>query len=424
MANTNSTYRIGSSGDGVKELQEKLIAEGYDVGKTGADGVYGKNTANAVKQYQEKNGLTVDGIAGKNTLGALYGTTASGDQSNTTTDTNAPATGGGFQYDNFTYDDYAPSDIVNEANNVLQQQEASKPGEYAPVWQDEADSYLSQYQNRDPFSYDFNSDALYQQYKDMYIQQGQMAMMDTMGQASAMTGGYGNSYAQTAGQQAYNQYLNQLNAIIPELNQMAYDRYTQEGQELLQMYDLYMNRENTEYGRYQDKLSNWYTETARLQDKYDTLSDRDYNMYMDGKNYAYNDYQTGRSEAYDEYQKNIDREYQKERDAVSDEQWQKTYDLQKKASRGTSGNTTVKYADFDYEEQQKWKKNFEEAVTSGNLTKLENVANDMEAAGIDPKIVGEWLDRYAGVLTTGKTTGGGIAGALGGLANWIENTFK
>ena len=421
MANTNSTYRIGSSGDGVKELQEKLIAEGYDVGKTGADGVYGKNTANAVKQYQEKNGLTVDGIAGKNTLGALYGTTASGDQSNTATDTNAPATGGGFQYDGFTYEEHTPSDIVNEAHGMLQQQEASKPGEYAPVWQDEADSYLSQYQNRDPFSYDFNSDALYQQYKDMYIQQGQMAMMDTMGQASTMTGGYGNSYAQTAGQQAYNQYLNQLNAIIPELNQMAYDRYTQEGQELLQMYDLYMNRENTEYGRYQDKLSNWYTETARLQDKYDTLYDRDYNEYWNGKLLAHEDYQTGRSEAYDEYQKNIDREYQKERDAVADEQWQKSYDLQKKASRSSSSNTTVKYADFGAEEQDKWEKKFLKAVETGDLKEIERVGNNMEAAGIDPTIVGRWVDDYAGRLTSGKS---GVTGVLGNLVNGVVNLFK
>ena len=71
-----------------------------------------------------------------------------------------------------------------------------------------------------------NSDALYQQYRDLYTQQGQMAMMDTMGQAAAMTGGYGNSYAQTAGQQMYNQYLGKLNEVVPELYQQAYNRYT------------------------------------------------------------------------------------------------------------------------------------------------------------------------------------------------------
>ena len=58
--------------------------------------------------------------------------------------------------------------------------------------------------NRSPFTYDMNEDMLYQQYKDSYTRQGKLAMQDTMGQAAALTGGYGNSYATTAGQQTYN----------------------------------------------------------------------------------------------------------------------------------------------------------------------------------------------------------------------------
>ena len=61
-------YSRGSSGTEVEKLQNALIAAGYDVGSTKADGVYGKNTEAAVKAYQKDNGLTVDGIAGKNTL--------------------------------------------------------------------------------------------------------------------------------------------------------------------------------------------------------------------------------------------------------------------------------------------------------------------------------------------------------------------
>ena len=89
------------------------------------------------------------------------------------------------------------------------------------------------YKNRPNFEYDFNADALYQQYKDKYIKQGKMAMADTIGQASAMTGGYGNSYAQSVGNQAYQASLENLNDVIPELYQMAYDRYNQKGQEML-----------------------------------------------------------------------------------------------------------------------------------------------------------------------------------------------
>ena len=299
----------GATGDDVKQLQEKLNAAGnYNLD---TDGIYGDKTKAAVTDYQQKNSLKDDGIAGKNTWDSLN----SGLSSDAAKTPNTQYNSG------FTYGDFAGNDdpVVNEAWNVLNQHQGSKPGEYSPVWQDEADAYLNQYQNRDPFSYDFNSDALYQQYKDNYIQQGQMAMMDTMGQAAAMTGGYGNSYAQTAGQQAYNLYMNQLNDIMPELYQMAHDRYTQEGQDMLAMYDLYMNKENYEYSKYQDVLNNWYQEDSRLQGNYDSAYNRAWNEYLEGKNTAYNDYWN-----------NINMNYQKERDEVADKQWQATFDENKR----------------------------------------------------------------------------------------------
>lgn len=112
--------------------------------------------------------------------------------------------------------------------------ESAYTGYGDPDWANEElyNEWLNKGLNRDPFSYNFNEDAIYQQYKDKYIQQGKMAMADTIGQASAMTGGYGNSYAATVGNQAYQASLQNLNDIIPELYQMAYDRYNQEGQDI------------------------------------------------------------------------------------------------------------------------------------------------------------------------------------------------
>ena len=75
-------------------------------------------------------------------------------------------------------------------------------GDFGFSKQGDLDSVYSNIKNYGDFSYDVNSDALYQQYANQYIQQGKMAMQDTIGQASAMTGGYGNSYAATAGNQA------------------------------------------------------------------------------------------------------------------------------------------------------------------------------------------------------------------------------
>jgi hypothetical protein len=71
------TIRRGSRGPYVTLCQEDLIKLGYDVGKTGADGIFGKNTEAAVKKFQKEhkdrdgNQLKADGIVGKRTWGAL-----------------------------------------------------------------------------------------------------------------------------------------------------------------------------------------------------------------------------------------------------------------------------------------------------------------------------------------------------------------
>lgn len=287
---TYNQLKYGSTGDDVKKMQETLNQNGYNLD---VDGVFGDKTLAAVKDYQTKNGLAVDGIAGNNTLGKLYSTQTNNQMAATQTPSASETptvqqpnkqTGG------FTYEDYSKSDAVLQAEALLNQHNANKPGAYQSQWQDEIDDYLNQYQNRDQFSYDLNSDALYQQYKDQYIQQGRMAMMDAMGQASVMTGGYGNSYAQTVGQQVYNQNLNQLNNIMPELYDMAYGRHVQEGQDLLNMYNMYLDRENQDYGRYRDDLNAWEAERAHLEGNYNTERDLDYSEYIADKDRAWDQY--------------------------------------------------------------------------------------------------------------------------------------
>ena len=58
-------------GSRCKELQTKLIKLGYNCGSTGADGIFGEATYNAVKKFQKDHGLTVDGLAGKDTFAKL-----------------------------------------------------------------------------------------------------------------------------------------------------------------------------------------------------------------------------------------------------------------------------------------------------------------------------------------------------------------
>ena len=69
-----NVLRKGNKGDQVKALQMLLIGNGFSCGSTGADGDFGSNTDTALRNYQKKNGLVVDGIAGQKTWGKLLGT--------------------------------------------------------------------------------------------------------------------------------------------------------------------------------------------------------------------------------------------------------------------------------------------------------------------------------------------------------------
>lgn len=176
---------------------------------------------------------------------------------------------------------YVQSDAVKQAQAALQQQQEQKPGAYQSQWQQTLNDTINKIQNREKFNYDLNGDALYQQYKDRYIQQGQQAMMDTMGQAAALTGGYGNSYAQSVGQQTYQGYLQGLNDKIPELYNLALQQYQTEGDNLMNQYGLLADRENVDYGRYRDQVGDYNTQLNMLLNQYNNERSFDYGQFRD-----------------------------------------------------------------------------------------------------------------------------------------------
>ena len=216
-------------------------------------------------------------------------------------------------YGSFNYSDYVESDSVKQAKDNLNS--LQKPGAYQSQWQQSLNDAINKIQNREKFTYDLNGDALYQQYKDQYVLGGQMAMQDTIGQASALTGGYGNSYAQGVGQQAYQGYLQKLNDKVPELYQLALDQYNREGDDLYSQYALLAERENTDYGRYRDTVSDYNTERGYLTDQYNAERNFDYSKYSDDRNFNYGVFSDDRN-----------LQYQVDRDAVEDSHWQQTYD--------------------------------------------------------------------------------------------------
>ena len=147
-------------------------------------------------------------------------------------------------------------------NNLSQQFKYGNQGAYNKA--------MNAVANRKPFSYDLSNDTLFQQAKEQYQNMGKVAMADTVGQASAMTGGYGNSYATTAGSQAYQGYLQQLNNDIGNYYSMALSGYNAETDRLNNIYNMYAqdrsqqqnewsnnwNVYNNLYGLYQSELQN------------------------------------------------------------------------------------------------------------------------------------------------------------------------
>lgn len=190
---------------------------------------------------------------------------------------------------------YQESDAVRAAREAMEGYNSTQPNPYESAYQGQIDDLYDRIVNRGEFAYDTESDPLYQQYKNQYVGLGERAMRDTMGQAAALTGGYASSYAQNVGQQAYGTYLQSLTERIPELYQLAMNKYNAEGDRMRDQLSMLTDRENQAYARWSDDYNRWLTE-------------RDYAAG------AYND-------AYN-------REYQAYRDSISDERWQKEFDEQ------------------------------------------------------------------------------------------------
>ena len=175
---------------------------------------------------------------------------------------------------------YTPSDEVAAAREYRDSVAALEPEGYESGFSEKLQALYDQIAGRKAFEYDPEEDEDYQRYAKLYAARGAAAMEDTLGKAAALTGGYGSSYAQTAGQQAYNGYLQELAALVPELRQAALAEYRQEGQALETQYDLLTQQEKNEYQRWQDGRKEWEKLLAAAQDEYESAGDRDQKLYQ------------------------------------------------------------------------------------------------------------------------------------------------
>lgn len=133
---------------------------------------------------------------------------------------------------------------------------------YVNRYQSQIDDLTKQILNREAFSYDPEKDPTYQQYKESYTRSGERAMQDTLGQVSARTGGLASSYAGSAAQQTYDNYMGALADKIPELKQLAYSMYQDEGNTQRANLEMLVALEQGDYAKYADLLAQYNTDRS------------------------------------------------------------------------------------------------------------------------------------------------------------------
>lgn len=178
--------------------------------------------------------------------------------------------------------------------------------EYNNRYDDTIQQLLGEILNREDFSYDPTTDPLYSQYRKQYAREGQRATQDALGAAAAASGGIPSSYAATAATQAGDYYTAQMTDKIPELYQLAYNKYLNDYNMQLSDLGAVQGAEQSDYDKYLNELQQYNTDRAF-----------DYNAWMDEYNMIANNLQTASGLEQLEYTKflndlnqfNTDREF-------------------------------------------------------------------------------------------------------------------
>ena len=280
MASTYRQVGYGSTGSAVSKLQTVLNQHGYDLA---VDGIFGVKTQAAVRDYQQRNGLKLDGIAGPETWGSLLA-------QSTAPVSGGSAVGSGAVTGKISAgtaaalkkleQSYIPSGDAEAARERVDRLSDQRPADYQSAFAAQLEALYQEISDRPGFSYDPAADAAFQSYARQYAAQGRSAMTDTLGQAAHLTGGYGSSYAQSAAQQSYQRYLGQLSDVLPQLQSAAYSRYRDAGDALLDRYQLLQEQESASYDRWQDQVAVWQKEVAQARSDYEDISSRDLKNYQ------------------------------------------------------------------------------------------------------------------------------------------------
>lgn len=303
---------------------------------------------------------------------------------------------------------------------------------YTNRYDDRIQAKLQKVENPDPFSYDPATDQLYQNYRKQYTREGQRATADALGAAAAASGGLPSSYAQTAAGQAANYYAAQMTDKIPELYNLAYQKYLGDFQMQQAGLAALQTAEQSDYDKYRGELNQynvnrdfargiWNDEYNHLANNVQTaqsLDNQEYQRYLDELNQYNIDRNFGYQQTLDEIQSQANERSEALQAAVLAAQYG-DYTQLNRLGINTDNNPT------DYERR------YNEAVLAAQYGDYSGLL----ALGIDPNMLnvnnaalasgGEYYGDGGYYLSGGYSNGGAYGGGggtyTGSTATGVDN---
>lgn len=281
-----------------------------------------------------------------------------------------------------TRNPYTPSQTVNDYKGKVQDLEDNYPDEFDSRYDDMIQDILGDIMNRPDFSYtgeDMANDDLYKMYRDQYTRNAERAMRDTMGAASALSGGYGNSYAAAVGQQAYNNQIAALNDRAFDFYDRAYQRYQDAGQELYNQIGLVTGLDDRDYNRYRDEVSDYFANRDYYNNRYNQEYGYDYGRYQDDL-------------AYEQWLEEM--QFQRDQAAQAQANWEKEFALRqqeaararssggrKSSSKSSTGKNALKDPDSTRISWTEAANAYMDAYKTQGKEAADNMMNYLESAG-------------------------------------------
>ncbi len=405
-----------------KERNEKIDGEGLSYAKT--------------YSYTKPEGVSDSSWNGtKETFSA----------SDSTNDAKTNRDSASDKYTSHTNKDMISSDTRNAMNQSFKKPSAVKEADRwianqleliqsgKTSYSDQVRDMMDKIMNREKFSYDVDTDPLFQQALASAMNSGKQAMQDTIGQASALTGGYGSTYATTAGNQAYNAYVEGAYDNVDEYYQMAMNAYQMEGDEMYRQYGMLSAEDDKEYNRnvaaydatyqhrnqmyneaytqYRDDKSDAFAMAGIEMQEYSQKSNDLYNLY----NMASNTYESMYSKDYQAWADRVNNSWKNVEIENRDYWTQYGYDLEvAENQKNRDHQTSERIASQEYNTSERiasQEYNTSERIASQNFTASENAKtrNGSYSSG-SPTGYKLSTAEYNGVVKAYKDAGGGEAG--------------